>query len=929
MSGSSKLRWAHYEGVYQPALHIPSEEITETELPAGYSAVYLLGLDSTVMVPDSDLSPYDPHDTAKASHPAAALGVATAQQILDGFQASEDDGAAGSRHAQQWQQDDEAEGPSCAFVLEDEDKDDDDLHGRRSGSRRRHEEKQRKKAAKESKKAAKATVKREREEITSAPTVRHRDVGDDSDSEDAEDHYRDGDDDDSNDVRRAMAIESRHKPERGRGATRGDDAGSRSGKKLKKERDDGAWTALEAELFSDEEAEDDDGEDGVAGGSAASGSRRRQRGLRSGSRMGQALSALNMTRMAPDIPGLSTSCPHAYPYLMEIDYEYRQLAQEAANEGLLLTKEEGDVVREIDAELRSKAADRMYLQSVLEQRLRQQQQQQGDEETSRVARSEIDALSDSIEKLDAPLSVATAVRRLVSKQVAASTAAFDRYAAVRARRAVQRRTRTFQDASVIVLLEQLRATAATPREDGAEVMRKYVQQRRQHEDMKLNMRGLSKTGFYAVPKPLEKWKRGRDMMLLLNAGAEAQKVRPTSYISQAYSTMRERIRDHAEKCFERIPVAARDGASFLDPNSFTGTGTAFLSTSSTTSFAVPLMERQQQRRLNASNAVQRREAFFQFHCLRCDTEAPVTVETVPLNASFAAGSTLAPGVLEAADEAAGPGSRATSVGRGGEDASVHTEDGTSLSYSAHSAAPSSYPYLFDNEPRARRAHHRRSSRGSVSGLSSDVEGPSVHTSRATSVASAYSENAEDDQANEHRRRAALRRGAAATTASMQNGTAGTTTADWRTNAKRSIMEQLTLYRRGKHGKPAVLNDEQCREMCRLLLDRAMRAEAERQGLSLAVQSNNIAARFTKVTEQRLKKSVDHYLERQIRQGILLSTSTNKSVGVLGASALSVLGDGAELQPGILPTADRGAVLPHDTAAEARQRAVADTPIFED
>ncbi|KAG5485771.1 hypothetical protein LSCM1_07183 [Leishmania martiniquensis] len=921
MSGPSKLRWALYEGVYQPALHIPAEEITEADLPAGYSAVYLLGLDSTVVVLDSDLSPYNPQDTAKASHPAAALGVATAQQILDGFQASEDDGAAGTRQAQQWQQDNEAEGPSSTFLLEDEDNADDRPLDRRSSSRRRHEEKQRKKEAK-------AMIKRERDEITFVSTVFGHD-DDDSDSDDAEgDHHNSDSDDGDDDVRRAASIEKRHRPERGRGSTTGGNAGSVSGKKLKKVRDGGAWTALEAELFSDEEAEDEDGEGDLAGGGAASGTRGHQRGLRSGGRMGQALSALNASRTAPDIPGLSASCPYAYPFLMEIDYEYRQLAQEAANGGLLLTKEEGDVVRGIDAELRSKAAERVYLRSVLEQRL-QQQEQQGEGEAAKAARSEVDALAEAIEKLDAPLSVASAVRRLVSKQVAPLTAAFDRYAAVRARRAVQRRTRTFQDTSVLLLLEQLRAAAATPREDGTEVMRAYVQQRRRHEEMRLNMRGLSKTGFYAVPKPMEKWKRGRDMMLLLNAGAEAQKVRPTSYISQAYSTMRERMRDHAEKCFERIPVAARDGASFLDPNSFAGTSTAFLSASSSTPFALPVMEHQQQTRLNASNAVQRREAFFQFHCLRCDTEAPVTLETVPLNASFAAGSTLAPEVLESVGEAAGPGSRAASVGRGGDEPSLLTEDGASLSYSAHSVAPSSYPYLFDHEPRARRAQHRRGSRGSVSGLSSDVEGISANTSRATSLASAYSEEGEGNKASEHRRRGRFSGKRGATAAAMPNGAAATTTADWRSHAKRSIMEQLTLYRRGKHGKPAVLNDEQCREMGRLLLDRAMRAEAERQGLSLAVQSNNSAVRFTKVTEQRLKKSVDHYLERQMQQGTLFSTAGRKAASVRGASAVGVLGDGAVRQPGVLDIDDSGVVQPHDTAAEARQRAVADTPIYED
>ncbi|KAG5510795.1 hypothetical protein JKF63_07867 [Porcisia hertigi] len=926
MSGTSKLRWAHYEGVYQPALHIPAEEITEAELPPGYSAVYLLGLDSTVVVAEEDLSPYDPQDTAKVSHPAAALGVATAQQILDGFQADLDDSSAGNPVDLQRQREDDAGGHSHYSLLE-RDEDVAPRHGRSSSSSssdraRRQEEK---KKRREAKKAAKAVVKREREEMLSVPTVRRRGSDDDDDENDSE-----GDSDDAEHLLAAEAIEHKYKQERGRGTADGSrDAGATRGKsRPKKEREDHSLTALEAELFSDEEFEDESDGGGAAGRYATDASRRHKHGLRTGNRMNQALSALNVTRAVPDIPGLSTSCPYAYPYLMEIDYEYRQLAQEAVKEGLLLTKQESEIVRDIDTELRRKAAERMYLQAVLEQRV--QRQQESGESTG--ATNEVDGLAEAIRKLDAPPSIADMVRRLISKQVPAFTAAFDRHATARARRAVQRRSRTFQDTSVITLLDQLRAFSAAPREDGAEVMRKYIQQRRQHEEMKLNMRGLSKTGFYAVPKPLEKWKRGRDMMLLVNAGAEAQKVRPTSYISQTYSKMRERMRSHAEKCFDRMAVAARDGASFLDPNSFAGASMAHPISSSATA-TLPLsaqhhfIEHQQKSRLNASNAVQRREAFFQFHKLRCDTEAPVTLETVPLSAGFAADSTLVPEVLGSVGATALAGSRATSVSRGSEDASVQTEGGVSVSYSTHSVALSSYPYLFDHEPRTRRPHHRGGSRGSVSGITSDAEGASAATSRATSLASAYSENAEDVKTNKHR--PAGKRGAAG--AASQNGTATASHAssDWRSNAKRSIMEQLTLYRRGKHGKPALLNDEQCREMCRLLLDRAMRAEAERQGLSLAVQSNNIASPFTKLTEQRLKKSVDHYLERQMQQGTLFATKTSSGVGVLGAPTAGVLGTGAVLQQGILPMNSDSAVLQYDAAVEARQRAVADTPIYED
>lgn len=945
MSGSSKLRWAQYDGVYQAALHISPEEIAEVEVPAGHSAVYLLGLDSTVMVPDADLAPYDPHDTDKATHPAAALGVATAQQILDGFNSAE--GPADTPLAEDDYDDDDVpyaqqqqQRRSADAVQEASDRDDDEADEDAAERRRRRREEKRlrkeeKKAAKEARKAAKAAVKREREDFTaSAPALRRRRGEEDS---------SDDDEDDGDELLAAAAsIEGKYKKKAGN---------------AKPEREDNAWAAMEADLFSDEEDDEDDGAAGRgarrAGAAAAASS---SRGLRHGNRMGQALAALNATSAMPNSAGFAASCPYAAPYLMEIHYEYDRLAQEATSAGLLLSKQEAELVRELDDELRRMAAEQGYLRSVLAQR----QLASKTAADAAAAEKEADALAEAIAKLEAPTSIAAAVHRLVAKQPPASAGAFDKAATSRARRAVNRRTRTFQDTSVVMLLEQLRAAAASPREDGAEVMRRYLHQRRQHEDTKSNLRGLSKTGFYAVPKPMEKWKRGRDMMLLANAGAEAQTVRPTSYISQTYSVMRQQMKDHAEKRFDRVAISAQSGSSFLNTSSF-GAAAALMSSTVSASglpHSTPPEERflveqqQQQSRLAAAHGLQRREAFFQFHALRCEAEAPVTLETVPLHAAFAS-TAMAPSVPESVMDPISGGSRAASVGRGGgDDASVNAEEGLSVSYSTHSAAPSSYPYLFDAEPRARRGslsrhrpHHRGRSTsrgGSVSAVSSEADGEngeeygtngaSGRSSRATSVASAQSgaEHAAETAGAGGRRANgnAAAAGAGAAAAGAGAAAAPAKAADWRSNAKRSILEQLTLYRRGKHGKPAVLSDEQCREMCNVLLQRAMQAEADRQGMSLAVQSNNLTAAFSKTTEQRLKKSVDHYIERRMQQGTLLSSGAaggRGDAGVLGNGAAGVLGASGAAAVAM----GYGGVLSYDPVAEARQRAVADTPVFED
>lgn len=878
MADTSKLRWALYEDVYQPALVFPPEELLEMELPANHSVVYLLGLDSNVVVPDASVSEYDPRDAAKMSHPAAAVGVAMAQQILEGFQG----GSAGAEDAEETQP-----GASELRLLDDDHYGDGDASDNQSeeaaeARRRRHDEKQQRKEekrkAKEAKKAAKAAVKREREEITSAPALRRADRSASDDE----------DDEDGDALLAASAIEEKY--------------GSRKAKPERSNKDP-SWAALEEDLFSD----DDDGED-EEGAAAASHSRTavdRHRSLRSGNRMGQALAALNAKSAMQDIAGISGSCPYVQPYLMEVHYEYEQLAQEATAEGLLLSMQKGEVVRALDDELRQRAAQRVFLEAAQ----RQRRSSLATADNADAVRNEIDALDEAIAKMDAPLSVVAAVRRLVSKQMPEHAIAFDRTAAARARRAVQRRTRTFQDVSVVTLVDHLRSVDATPREDGADVMRRYIQQRRQHEELKSNFRGLSKTGFYAVPKPMEKWRRGRDMMVLANVGAEAQRVLPTSYISQAHSTMVQRMREHAEKRYDRVAVTARDGASFLDANSFSGGGGNGRLASASTSLGVGgagQLTLQQQRLATAGTGTYR-EAFFQFHALRCDTEAPVTLETVALNPVMA-GSGLSQNILPSMGDI----NASTEPAGNGMEESVRTDDGgvSQHSYSTHSAAPSSYAYIFESETHTRRPHRQRG--GSVDGGNG---ASSRASSRASSVGSNYSEASGHRR---HRSNSRSRHGENGTKSSAHNGAAAlaANSADWRGNAKRSIMEQLTLYCRGRGGKPAILTTDQCREICRTLLERAMRAEAERQGLSLAVQSNNIAAPFTKTTEQRLKKSVDHYLERRLAHNTL---SAQGAGGVLGTAS----GTG-----GVLPTPAEEAVLPYEGAAVARQRVVADEPLYE-
>ncbi|KPI90633.1 hypothetical protein ABL78_0229 [Leptomonas seymouri] len=917
MADTSKLRWALYEGAYQPALVFPAEELADTELPSGHTVVYLLGLDTNAVVPDAHVSDYSPRDTSKMSNPAAAVGVAIAQQILEGFQGGSGQAASAEGGPGLYNEDyDDDHGGTIVSDLHLLAIDGEDEAAAAADERRRHHEekklrKEAKRKAKEAKKAAKAEMKRKREDITSAPTIRHGDTSEDIDDEDDE-------------LLAAMAIEKKYsnhnKVKTEKSADDEEDEerkeDRRRHRKSKKPHAEGSWAALEEDLFSDEDDDDGYRETGADHGSRGH-ERTHHRSLRSGNRMGQALAALNTTNAAHSIPGLSGSYPYAQPFLMEIHYEYEQLAQEAANEGLLLTLQKAEVVCALDDELRQRASQKAFLEAALSARKRQ---------SSTAVSSEVDALREAIARLETPLSVAHAVRRLVTKRLPSRAMALDRMTAVRARRAVQRRTRTFQDVTVVTLVDHLRSMDAVPREDGAEVMRRYIQQRRQHEELKSNFRGLSKTGFYAVPKPMEKWRRARDMMVLANVGAEAQKVLPTSYISQAHSTMVRRMKEHAEKRYDRMAVSARDGASFLDPNSFAGSAMPSSSFASP-SPALTQQQRFQQQRLAASSSALRREAFFQFHTLRCDTETPVTVETVALNTDFAV-TGLSQNVLASLDDLTASAAPPSGVaGAHVEDSQRTDDDMSQASFGAHCTAPSPYPFIFDSEPRGRRPQRQQRGSSMSGALSSASEGMSAASSRATSVGSVYSE-ANDDSMNGEKKTSVARRhrrtGSVAKRA--MNGSANATaggTSDWRTNAKRSIMEQLTLYCRGRGGKPAILSSDQCREIGRTLLDRAMRAEAERQGVSLAVQSNNIAAPFTKTTEQRLKKSVDHYLERRMAQSNPPVASSDRD----GAEQGGLLGAGNR-NGGVLPMPGEGGALLYDSAAVMRQRAVADTPVYE-
>lgn len=86
---------------------------------------------------------------------------------------------------------------------------------------------------------------------------------------------------------------------------------------------------------------------------------------------------------------------------------------------------------------------------------------------------------------------------------------------------------------------------------------------------------------------------------------------------------------------------------------------------------------------------------------------------------------------------------------------------------------------------------------------------------------------------------------------------------WRDGAKAAILEQLTLYVKGRtfRGKPNVLPPEAFKRVASLLLDRATEAASHKTHISLQLESNNRTVPFTKQMGEKLKKSVDTYVYR--------------------------------------------------------------------
>lgn len=86
---------------------------------------------------------------------------------------------------------------------------------------------------------------------------------------------------------------------------------------------------------------------------------------------------------------------------------------------------------------------------------------------------------------------------------------------------------------------------------------------------------------------------------------------------------------------------------------------------------------------------------------------------------------------------------------------------------------------------------------------------------------------------------------------------------WREGAKSAVLEQLSLYVKGKShkGKPNVLPPEAFQHVASLLLDRATEAVSQQMNISLQLESNNRTVPFTKQMAEKLKKSVDTYVYR--------------------------------------------------------------------
>lgn len=502
-------------------------------------------------------------------------------------------------------------------------------------------------------------------------------------------------------------------------------------------------------------------------------------------------------------------------YLPQIKHSYMQLWNEAMSKQMLLSAYEVDVVHTVENMLLAREAKAAVLENALADQI--------------VTKAEKEAISRSLAQLE-DVNIDAIVRDVVNLRPARTVTDTTRVG-----RASNANFTRFQDPLINAMVRNA-VSAAEPRELTQDMANKYREQLIHRERVLAASRssGLGKIGLHGVtPSYMENWNRARELMVLAPVH-ENQPVKPNGYVSRHHAEAFSKVESHALKRLSTGLALQHPQTSMQAP----ATGGSSFMTHSHFKSAESLADLFQN--YSARRTQQTLPAYYAFHDLSSRGALGVTPgggvgSTAGLMSSF-----LNSYSEEPHRHAMDPHQPIVSP--------MHLDFDHRVAFAMDGSDPAG---LTSKTPMASASVHLQSEESQwyseAYSVGSGVDGSLLPSrkggtsSRASSVASSNM-------------RGSMRRSTGEEAVSRKP-------ADWRSCAKRAILEQLTLYFRGLKGRPAVITEEELQSTARKLLERAMRCESSRQGVSMVLQVNNDASHFTKTVEARLKKSVDSYVQK--------------------------------------------------------------------
>ncbi|RNF04230.1 hypothetical protein TraAM80_05497 [Trypanosoma rangeli] len=768
-SATESLRWVKYDNVHYASLVVPDDD-APMPVESGHVFVYFLGSESGAVVPIGDTSPYDPHDTSRTSHPAAAAGVLVAQQIIAGAETAAQEDAA-KEYAEATARD----SPKT----------------KGKGGRTIHYHR-------EAPLAVGGSSEEEEDMVLGAML---------SMETNKRNERQQKDNDDEEEENAVLQIQS----QRGGQKDHIEDA---------EEEEDDSITGSSDVVNKEEEEQRSRWRDMAEDLNITAPSRS------SGGRGSHARSSNK--RQADIYPASLDGGSIVGPFLAEIRHYYRVALTEAVDSDRIVNLQELELVRLVESQLLQWRGEVAYVQQLLQDVEAEYRavaaESTRDAHDNGVAQLEEEAaaLRSHLERLQSSFEI----EEIVKKHLHLQDKPPERRERRRTGTFAAGNVFTFTDASLAFVLD-VQASTAMPRELTHQLARRYREQRLRRERLLASQHGLGKIGFTSsVACVMEKWRRSREL-IVLDPRRESQPV------SRRYSESLAKVERHALKCLSATKGSASQLASLY---------------------------RTQQEQQQQQQAQRMSKNIYNFHEFHEEEQQMTSMYQASSSHPYMLGIGMPNDADDAADTFQAPlvsplrtsfDPRATFAVDVGEIKQGNTLAEQlamqSMQYS-HSIHLPSQELVWESSEAYDGGRRRRTGRSTSRAGS---------TSRASSRVSSVARDHNDDTLSNTNTNATTTNN----NNNVKTGSERRARNDWRASAKRAILEQLTLYLRGIRGKPSLLSKDQFQLIAKKLLERAVRSESERTGLSMSLQANNANAQFTKEIEARLRKSVDNYIMR--------------------------------------------------------------------